>query len=268
MTSDMIGFKDGREIEWIELNLLKNNRPLSKSELTSISGCDETDVDGWLTEIELRSRLLTRPFYKVDNNRIIPNSSWTDIPEYFLCLYYSFNGANDRSGGTKLFELISANALKSFINGEVYALGFPAGKGFNEYLDEIAKICYEIRSLPADKDYNDDRVDVVGYKLFNDMRGANLYVLQQCAAGKHWTEKKMISLPRWTNYILWYPYNIIQSISTVEYVGKKDWDKRTSDYGMLMDRVRIYNCLYSNTVDPELRKDVLDWCQKKIDEGI
>ena len=198
----------------------------------------------------------------------MPNYSWEDIPEYFLCRYYSFYGADDNSGGTKLFEKISAETLKNFIGGSVYSLGFPTGKGFNEYLDDLSKVCIENRNMPSDGSYKDDGVDVVGFKLFEDNRGANLYILMQCAAGKHWKSKTPISLNRWTNYIVWYPENIIQSISTVEFVSKKDWEKRVSTYGMLIDRVRIFNFLYKKDVEVILRNEVKEWCRAKLEDGI
>jgi hypothetical protein len=267
--SEYISFKSGKEIEWLELNLLKSSKPFNKSQIRSLADdIDEQIVDSWLSELEGRSYLYKKPIYTIKNNRIIPNYSWKEIPEYFLCIYYSFYGANDYSGGTGLFERISAQALKNFLNGEVFTLGFPAKKGFNDNLDEIAALCNETRILNADNTYKDDGVDVVGYKLFDDDRSANLYVLLQCAAGKHWVSKKPIIMNRWVKYIDWFSNNIIQSISTVEYVGKKAWSKNTSTFGMLLDRLRIYNFLYEKNVDTTLRKEVLEWCETKINEGI
>jgi hypothetical protein len=266
--SEYIGFKAGREIEWLELNLLKNKKSLSKSTICSLSGEDETIVDVWLSILESRIRLYKQPIYSILNNRITPNYSWDEIPEYFLCLYYSFNGANDYSGGTGLFEKISAQALKNFLNGEVFILGFPNGKSFNEYLDDIGNLCYEDRILPAHHTYKDDGVDVVGYKSFDDRRSSNLYVLLQCAAGKHWDAKKPINMNNWGLYIKWYRENIVQSISTVDFVENVRWDKRTSTFGMLIDRLRIYNFLYEKSVDPSLRLEVTSWCNDKITQGI
>jgi hypothetical protein len=266
--SEFIDFKTGREIEWLELNLLKNNRALSKSLICNLSGEEETTVDEWIGILESRVNLYKVPIYTISNNIIKPNFSWDEIPEYFLCLYYSFNGANDYSGGTGLFEKISAQTLKNFLNGEVFILGFPSGKSFNEYLDEIATLCFESRVLPADYSYKDDGVDVVGYKSFQDKRSSNLYVLLQCAAGKHWTAKKAIVMNRWLKYFTWYQDNIIQSISTVDFVESDKWNKHSSSFGMLIDRLRIYNFLYEKSVDQNLRLEVINWCEAKIAQGI
>jgi hypothetical protein len=260
-----IDFKLGKEIEWLELNLLKNKKPLSKSKIINLaSGVDEETVDGWLSEIDNRSKLFFNPLYTIKNNIIIPKYSWEEVPEYFLCLFYSFYGANDYSGGTSLFEKVSANTLKNFIEGEIYTLGFPTVQNFNNHLDEIARCCHEQRGMHADTSYKDDGVDVLAYKSFGDNRSSNLYVLLQCAAGKHWKAKNPIIVNRWTNYIIWYPENLIQSISTVEFVAQKDWDKEASKFGMLIDRVRIINFLYKNGVDLGLRKDVYSWCKSKL----
>ncbi len=266
--SDYIGFKSGREIEWLELNLLKNKRSLSKSQICSLSGEEESIVDEWISILELRVPLYENPIYSIINNIIVPNYSWDEIPEYFLCLYYSFNGANDYSGGTGLFERISGEALKNFISGETFVLGFPSGKNFNEYLDEIGDLCFEERLMPAHYTYKDDGVDVVGYKSFNDKRSSNLYVLLQCAAGKHWTAKKAIVMNRWLKYFKWYSDNLIQSISTVDFVEGDKWDKHSSTFGMLIDRLRIYNFLYREDVNPALRNEVKNWCNTKLLQGI
>jgi len=262
--SGYFDFKPGKEMEWLELNLLFSNRPLSKALLIELSGENEEAVDGWLTKLEWRAKLYITPPYQVMENRIIPVRSWRDIPEYLLCVYYSFHGAGDATDGTKLFEDISAMALKNFINGDVYALGFPSGKGLNVFLDEIAALCYEERMIRANGSYKDDGVDVVGLKNFGDQRSASLYVLLQCAAGQNWTQKKKIELNRWTNYVRWYPENIILSISTVDYVEHKDWDKHSSSFGMLMDRLRIYNSLYLSDVRADLRTNLLTWCNTAL----
>lgn len=260
-----VDFKEGKEIEWLELNLLITGRFLSKSMIITISGKeDENVVDSWITELEERNKKYFEPIYEIENNIVRPLKSYKDIPEYFLCVHFAFNGAGGNAEGTKLFEQVSANALKNFIQGEVYVLGFPANKNLNDYLDEIAKRCLEGRGERANPDYKDDGVDAIGYKIFDDGRSGNFYVLMQCAAGIHWSNKKTINLSRWTNYVRWFPTNIICSISTVEYVSQRDWSKRVSDYGMVFDRLRIYNYLYKSSIEVSLRKSALAWCNANI----
>lgn len=262
---EYIDFKAGRELEWLELNLLQTGRFMSKSKISTISGEEDEDVvDSWISELEKRSSAYRDPLYEVENNIIRPLKVYSDVPEYYLCVYYSFYGAADNSNGTKLFEILSAYALKNFIDGNVYVLGFPANKNLNSYLDELATRCLEERGLQASPDYKDDGVDAIGYKTFDDGRSGNFYVLMQCAAGIHWTKKKAINLGRWTNYIQWFNTNIICSISTVDYINQKDWSKRVSDYGMIFDRLRIYNFLYKSEIDVSLRADTLAWCEAKI----
>ncbi len=269
MPSDLISLKSGKEIESIELNLLINANPLSKSKIVGLGdSIDEDEVDELITKFELRSALYQNPIYSISNNRISSNFTWREIPEYFLCLYYSYFGAEDKTGGTGLFERISAQALRNFISGEVIALGFPASVGFNENLDMIARACNEERGKPANSAYKDDGVDVVAYKSFLDNRSSNLYILQQCAAGIHWTQKKTIPIARWLQYIFWAQDNITLSMATSEFVENKDWQKKTTTYGILLDRLRIYNFLYREAVDSALRGETLEWCRRKIAEGL
>jgi hypothetical protein len=263
-----LSLKAGKEIESIELNLLLNTSSISKAQIIGLGDLEEEDVDELLSKFQLRAGLYRGSIYNVRNNRIKSKYTWSDIPEYFLCLYYSYFGADDKSGGTGLFEKISAEALKNFIKGEVLTLGFPAQIGFNANLDRIAETCFEERGKPADGSYKDDGVDVIGFKSFGDRRSANLYILLQCAAGIHWTIKKPIEFDRWTQYIYWIEKNIVASISTVEYVEEKDWQKRSTTYGMLLDRLRIYNFLYESEVNRDLRTETINWCNAKLEEGL
>jgi len=119
--SKLLGLKESKEIECIELNLLLNKKTLSKSEIITLGdSINEENVDDLITKFEIRSVLYRDELYRIQNNRISSNRTWHEIPEYFLCLYYSYYGADDNSGGTKLFERISAEALKNFIIGLQY----------------------------------------------------------------------------------------------------------------------------------------------------
>lgn len=261
-----IPFKPGKEVEWIELNMLCYGKPLSKASLITLSGEEkEEEVDEWLTELDHRITAMgsSQAPYRITNGRVVATKSWKDVPEYFLCAHYSYRGAGDATNGTKLFERISGRAMEHFLSGQHIALGFPSSKSFNAQLDEIARVSREPRHLVADGKYKDDRVDVFAYKLFGDNRPANLYILMQCAAGIHWRNKRDINLERWTNYIQWYQKQIILSMATTDVIENDEWNHQASEYGLLFDRLRIYRCLYgSGHVDLGLRKDVLEWCKK------
>jgi len=268
MESEFVNFVQGKEIECIEYNLLLRGVPITKSLIRDFvdrstnyeKDVKEEEIDSWLTTIEWRSIKYIETLYEVAGNAITPLKTWEEVPEYFLCIHFSLYGASNDQVGTKLFEKISGHALKNFINGEVYVLGFPDNKNLNEYLDDIAAICQEERGRKANSDYKDDGVDVIGYKDFGDGRSANLYILLQCAAGIHWKKKKPIPEARWTQYIYWVHNNIISSISTVDFVEKAEWGKQSSTYGMLFDRLRIYNCLYDREIERGLREEVINWC--------
>ena len=257
---------EGREVEWLELNLLSTGNRLSKSTFVSLGNIEnESELDGWLTELERRNTFFKNPIYEFEGNLVRPLYKWHEIPEYFLCVFFAYFGASNNSYGTKLFEKISAHALRNFLDCEIYVLGFPEGKNLNEYLDEISENVHEDRGTQAHPDYKDDGVDVIGYKIFGDNRSGNMYVLLQCAAGVNWTTKHSIPVQRWTKYIDWYDSTIILSISTTEFVTTRDWFKRVSTYGIVFDRSRIYNYLYSKDVDVELKTDTTTWCQAELE---
>lgn len=274
MIQNFFPFTEGKEIEWLELNLLKNYEPLSKSTIISqipqpdytddMDGIIEESVDSWISELMFRNNNFPTPIYELKGNTIHPKFAWADYPEYFLCLYFSYAGASNDADGTKLFERISAVAIKNFIGGDIFTFGFPSTKNLNDFLDEIVPVCNETRGVRASNDYKDDGVDVLCYKKFNDNKSSNLYILLQCAAGINWRSKKAIHIERWITYILWSPRNILTSISTTEHVSDRQWTKSASDYGILLDRNRILNWYYKS-IDNKLRQEVLIWCVSKVE---
>lgn len=273
MIPSFFPFTEGKEIEWIELNLLKNSQPISKSTIISLipqpdddddlSEVMESLIDSWFSELIDRNYNLPTSFYELKGNTIYPNYSWMEYPEYFLCLYFSYAGASHDPNGTKLFERISANTIKNFIGGEIFTFGFPSNKNLNDFLNDVVPVCYEERGVRANNDYKDDGVDVLCYKTFDDNKSSNLYVLLQCAAGNNWKSKRPIHIGRWTTYLLWSSNNILTSISTTDYVSTRQWSKSASDFGILLDRNRILSW-YIKSIDIILRREVIIWCSDKV----
>ncbi|MBK9628325.1 MAG: hypothetical protein IPO56_11660 [Flavobacteriales bacterium] len=102
----LVPYKLGKEVEWIELNMLCTGQPLSKASLITTSGQNEEDVDDWLAELEFRIQAMGPAIapYRITNGRVVSTKTWADVPEYLLCVHYAYRGAADRTNGTKLFE--------------------------------------------------------------------------------------------------------------------------------------------------------------------
>lgn len=264
--------------DWIELNSIISGEVLSKSKLISLledNGYTEDAeyigdeiFDSVLSELERREKLYgpNSPF-KVESTLIQPVVSWQDYPEYVMCLIFSYLGASDNINGTKLFERLSQQVLKSYLCGEAKVIGFPNDENLTLQLDELAKKLFELRGN-RDPDHHDkDRgVDVIGWKPFNDEKNSQIIVLMQCGAGWNWSKKKQIPLPAWAHFIHWNYTTTIQSISITEIIELKKWQKVVDEYGLVFDRARIVRCLYSGnfTIEVDLRNEIIAWCNRKL----
>ncbi len=280
--------------DWIELYILAEFKPLSKSSvITLLSGNEINEIvdnldgefvedehnsdealanealfDSALTELERRLNLYgNKPPFSIARNRIIPNVYWKDCPEHYMCLLFAYWGAWSAHCGTKLFERLSNAVLASYLQGKAMTLGFPNPETLSDQIQSIAKeLCEEVggrKPLSSDKDRG---VDVIGWKSFNDSRNGQIVVLMQCAAGRTWESKKSIPLPSWSQFIHWNFTTTIQSLSITEIVKQGRWQNRIDDYGIIFDRARIYQSLYNNNyeIDLGLRTEITDWCQEKL----
>jgi hypothetical protein len=184
-----------------------------------------------------------------------------------MCLFFSYSGGAVNINGTKLFERLSQQVLKSYLCGEAKVLGFPNNGNLTTQLNELAEKLYESRgNRDPDPHDKDSGVDVVGWKPFHDEKNSQLIVLMQCAAGWNWRTKKQVPLPTWAQYIHWNFTTTIQSISIAEIIELKKWQKITDEYGLVFDRARIVRCLYSTTfvIESGLRDEIIAWCQEKL----
>lgn len=272
----MIELSDSTSIgsisDWVELYLITACENISKSKLILLleeNGCDraEDDIDSVFSELERRTLLygLDAPF-AIDNNIAIPLKNWQQVPEYFLCLWFSYNGAYNSHAGTKLFERLSSEALKFYLYGNITVLGFPSDQALSKQLDCISNLLGENRGENPNSTVKDRGVDIIGWKSFEDSRNSQIIVLMQCAAGKNWDTKKSITKSAWGTYIHWNPNYVITSISVSSLLGSQEWKDRVHDFGMIFDRARIYRYLYQNNniIEESLRSEVIDWCSKKL----
>ena len=87
-----------RIADWIELEILFSNQPISKNKIVSIidnysSDADETKIDSAIQELVRRLSLYgnVEP-YEVNGNTIIPKFDWQKFPELTFCLILSTHG--------------------------------------------------------------------------------------------------------------------------------------------------------------------------------
>lgn len=262
-----------RVADWVELYVIYEDEKLSKSEIASnirAGGREpsEIEIDSVLAELERREQLYgsTSPF-EVGDNVVVPKINWRECPEYVMCLIYSMQGVKDAAdGGTKLFERLSSEALRSYLNGETVVLGFPNSAGLREQVRSIASKCNEpLGGREPTSDDKDRGVDVIGWKPFKDRRNNQIVILMQCAAGKHWRAKKQIPLKSWTEFIHW-GLSPIPGIAIPQIASLSSWNNIVDEYTFIVDRVRILKSIHDFTFeDSNLSNEILIWCESKLD---
>lgn len=263
-----------RVADWVELNVVFKNESLSKAKLIALlneNGLEKDEdalFDSIIQEIERRQKLYgVDPPYEVVNNVIKPLKDWKDCAEYVLCLWFSYQGAENAHEGTRLFERVSGEAVKSYLHGECSVFGFPAALSLKDSVDNIATCLFEDRGSDPNPQDKDRGVDIVAWKPFGDGRSGQVILLVQCAAGRRWRVKKQIPLQQWSQFIHWNFSIPVPSITITEVMDSADWKKQINDFGVIFDRARIFRNLYQNgpgTVDPDLHDEVIDWCQQTV----
>lgn len=259
--------------DWVELYVIVEGKSISKSKLLSKilaqhSKNDEASVDSALSELERRAKLYgAHSFYTV-NGSVVNLSrvvNWRDHPEYVMCLIYSALGVvKTNDGGTKLFEQLSAAALQTYLGGMFRVLGHPAGMSFKKQLVSLASECFEEIGSPPRSHDKDRGVDVVGWKPLPDDRNSQIFVLLQCAAGKHAAIKKPIRQDHWRHLILW-GNRTIPGMSLPKTVAEGDWVKMTDEFDLILDRPRLLSLTESSSShDAKLRRSIIRWCRAQL----
>ncbi len=274
----MIDFPNTDSIEsiadWVELQVIYEKKPLSKSAIFDVwqenkGDVDEADVDSVLTELTRRSRLYgeASPF-AVDRKRINPGINWKDKPELAMCLIFSLKGVEKKKGkddGTKLFEHLSREAAKSYLGGEAEVIGFPNERKLKGQIDCLCKkSCENIgHKSPKPKD-KDKGVDIIAWKPHGDNRPNQVVLLLQCGAGANYKSKKPISLKAWQEFVHW-SVDPIQGIMVPHIVSDEQLDDLKNEYTLIFDRVRIFKAIHKTTIkDKKLRKHILAWCNGRL----
>lgn len=263
-----------RIADWIELSVICQNKIFSKARIYSLlnnSGddIDEAMVDSIVSELIRRGELYgdVSPFV-VEGKCVKPRMKWNMRPEMAMCLIFSIRGVKKKKGkddGTKLFERLSSEAARFYLNGEAEVIGFPGKEKLKEQVENISlKACEETgKRCPSPQD-KDKGVDIIAWKPHGDKRPNQLVLLLQCAAGINFEQKRSISLLAWNDFINW-SVPPIQGIMIPCIPSNDEWIKIRDNYYLIFDRVRIYRAIYKNTLlDKSLRREIFAWCKDNL----
>lgn len=263
--------------DWAELIVACENRGFSKSEVARhIEGSkgDEAE-EGFISsvwmELENRQKSYKEPPFEAESSIITPLIEWKKIPEYMACLLFSvFGGAGELSKSAKIFEQITAYALKEQFECETEIFGWPPENGVSgdirERIRNLAKRLNE-RVIETPHSYKkDDTLDVVAWKPFYDKRNSQLVILTQCAIGKNWeTKTRSLRMEAWKHYIHW-GCNPVPGFSVPKIIPDSKWIDTARDAGMLFDRIRIYNLLCTSEDNNQFRSSLSDWCREQLNK--
>lgn len=267
-----------RIADWIELYLLVVNSKLSKSKIITVLensnvNIEEQDVDSIFSELERRQYLYGnfKP-YEISGTNISPILNWMKMPEFTLCLYYSTYGVGKifkggkRDMGTRLFEDITKYCLEKHFSTFGFGFGFPSKLSFKNQLDLFANKINEIRienPNPHDKDRD---VDLIICKQFDEQRNNCILIFVQCAAGKNWDEKKPVAVESYRRYFSFSNKAVVSSIAITQVVSIEDWKNACDDYGIVLDRARLYRMFSSksSSLSKSLKLRALKWFKSRM----
>jgi len=260
--------------DWVELEVAHSGCSLSKSrlsrELESSSSIEpeEQFISSVWRELDNRAKAYHKSPFRVENREIIPNTEWKNKPDYMTCLIFSvFGGTEGLSKSSKLFERISAEAIKEYASCEARILGWPKNE-HQTLKDQIDSFCKDVKEKfvePPLSEKKDDTVDIVAWKPFGDNRCSQIVILAQCAAGRNWkTKRSSLRLERWKQYIHW-ACQPIKGFMVPRIISQREWYESSVDAGLLFDRVRIYNLLGDRKLQKNFKAELIEWCTKELE---
>ncbi len=258
---------------WVEFNAVCGKQIVSSSTLANqLERADfryeESRIESVFWELERRVALYgeNAPF-TIQEQVVEPSITWSEFPEYAMCLYFSLFGASKQPVGTKLFEQTSNEAVREYIYGESRIIGFPAAQSLANQIKELAEYIHEQYDITEiGRNEKDSGVDIIAWKSFNDSRSSQTIFLLQCAAGYDWRDKKQIT-DSW-NYYIKRLVPFTKGLITSDIVAASEWGKQCRTFHLIFDRARLYRLWQKATINDAVRSSVLEWCNTFIPQQI
>lgn len=258
--------------DWIELWVAFQKGEISKTAVSAKleNSLGEEPSDAFLSsvwdELELRMTLYGEfPPFICSSQEVTPNLDWEESPEYLMCLILSLTGnPSDPTPTGKLFERLSREAAKNYLQGEAVVFGHPS----KFKVSELSKMTNEGFKVELPKGYKDRGLDVVAWKPFNDFRGNQIIVLMQCAGGHNWTTKTGdVVLRAWMEKYMTFRCTPVRGFSTAVVISSAEsFEEISFETDLLFDRPRLYRNTIGIDLENTLRPAILNWCKERIEE--
>jgi hypothetical protein len=270
--------------DWIELELAAGELSFSKTKVSSIieseTGSEPGEAflsDIWRHLEERQSRYSER-FFRCDGDLVVRLLNQAPPPEYTACLLFSLYGVSEEHRtDPKIFERLSAEAIKNYLQGKAFVFGWPV---LADVQADIARRVKDVSGAAREKfveapaaRYKDRGVDVIAWKPFvehsaGEHRSNQLVILVQCAAGADW-RKKTGQLPykSWIQYVHW-ACDPLQGFAVPRVIPTELWhDVSRESGGILFDRIRIVNLLSTGVSQEKLRVELDAWVTREFEES-
>lgn len=206
----------------------------------------------------------------------------------FLLLSTRLNMGTNRThaniDGTQLFEQLSKEVLMRFLGyPDKRVRGIVHGKGrYNDDEDEdspakqtfslaITKLCDEIKEgigFTQRNDFNpkkkDDKLDIVAWREFSDLRFGRLIFFGQCKTGSNWKHDLGKLQPE--GFISkWFIQNVAVPPVRSYFVSDRvcsDWYENSVDGGVFFDRCRIID--YCDQIQKVTLDRIVAWTEAAL----
>lgn len=256
---------------------------------TAFSPHDDTELliaQVW-RELRLRAEIqkpgypLTVFEHRVDRRR----RDWREVPGFAMLLIMDLSRFYDRveamvkpnSPSGRLFEMVVQAAMQGLLRGTSVRFGVPIEPGWPTPIDDRIRKLGELLKLdveklegktkPKDKDRG---LDVVGRLSFGDDGSGTLFLLTQCATGKHWIKKTgQPSKKKWHNILNWNG-DLLRAIA-VPWRLDEDSSPLTNYVSahahfdaLVLDRPRLVYGNPDRWLKGKAKGEIAEWCEEQI----
>jgi len=253
--------------DWIELYIALYRKPISKLEVASnieqASGSEPSEEvlsNVWL-ELNWRQEKYQNELFRTLDKTAEPGGFSGPWEGYIACLIFSLWGAEDAQGGPRLFERLSAEVIKKYLNGEVIFFAWPPfepNPGQSAIAERVKDACNCIHEKFAESPrakYKDRGVDLISWIPFVDGRNTQCVILAQCVSGLGWRGHISMPIGSWTQYIHW-GSDPIRAFFIPCIIPDADWHDTSRERGILFDRIRIVNLIENGFVVSGLSAEI------------